>query len=72
MDPQRFPLTTVKGLPPRWQLLLDAGNLHWLNAAAESGAGLTRGQERRLKELRGKAAAHPPLAEEVKELGEGR
>jgi hypothetical protein len=67
-DPERFPLTTLKGLPPRWQLLLDARNLHWLNAAAEGGAGLTGVQERRLEELRGKAAAHPPLADEAAAL----
>ena len=72
MDPERFPLTTLNGLPPRWQLLHDARNLHWLNAAAEGGAELSGTQERRLKELRDKAAAHPPLAEQAAALGEGR
>src|SRR5437870_5054136 len=64
MNPHRFPLTTQKGLPPEWQLMLDARNLDWLNAA-ESAGGLTPKQERRLKELRDKAAAHLPLMAEV-------
>jgi hypothetical protein len=62
---ERFPLTTQKGLPPWWQLLHDARTLDWLTALVESGARLTDVQERRLKELQEKAAAHPPLVTET-------
>jgi hypothetical protein len=72
VDPQRFPLTTQRGLPPRLQVGLDAGNLAWLEEFAASGGGLTELQQRRLKELLAKAAAHPPLAEQVKALREGK
>jgi hypothetical protein len=69
---ERFPLTTQRGLPPRLQVGLDAGNLAWLEEFAASGGGLTELQQRRLKELLAKAAAHPPLAEQVAALREGK
>ena len=62
---QRFPLTTQKGMPPMWQLMHDARTLDYLTAILEEGGRLTDVQQRRLKELQDKAAAHPPLLEEV-------
>jgi hypothetical protein len=65
MSAERFPLTTQKGMPPLWQLMHDARTLDWLTALLERGGKLTDVQQRRLKELHDKAAAHPPLVEEV-------
>jgi hypothetical protein len=65
MNAQRFPLTTQKGMPPLWQLMHDARTLDYLAAILEGGGQLTDTQQRRLKELQDKAAAHPPLVAEV-------
>ncbi len=68
---ERFPLTTERGLPPRLQVGLDAGNLAWLEEFAAVGGELTELQQRHLQELLAKAAAHPPLAKQVAVLREG-
>jgi hypothetical protein len=65
MNAERFPLTTQKGMPPLWQLMHDARTIDYLTAILEDGGQLTDIQQRRLKELRDKAAAHLPLLEEV-------
>jgi len=68
LSPERFPLSTVPGLPAEWQRCLDAANLAWLEELAAGGRELTGVQQRRLKELRDKAAAFPPLRAEAERL----
>jgi hypothetical protein len=62
---ERFPLTTVRGLPAHWQMGLDAANLAWLSEVVAHGGVLSDLQQRRLNELQEKAAAHPQLEAEV-------
>jgi hypothetical protein len=68
LSPGRFPLTTVAGLSPQWQRCLDAANLAWLEERAGAGRELTDAQQRRLRELRDKAAAFPRLRAEAERL----
>jgi hypothetical protein len=68
LSPERFPLTTVPGLPAEWQRCLDAANLAWLEEFVARGGALSDRQRRRLQELRDKAAAFPPLRAEADRL----
>ena len=68
LSPERFPLTTVPGLPTEWQRRLDAANLAWLEELADGGRELTGVQRRRLKELLDKAAAFPWLRADAERL----
>jgi hypothetical protein len=68
LSPERFPLTTVPGLPAQWQRCLDAANLAWLEEFAARRGTLSDLQQCRLKELRDKAAAFPPLRAEAERL----
>jgi hypothetical protein len=68
LSPERFPLTTVPGLPAAWQRCLDIANLAWLEELAARGGALSDRQRRRLQELRDKAAAFPSLQAEAERL----
>jgi hypothetical protein len=68
LSPKRFPLTTVPGLPAEWQRCLDIANLAWLEEFVARGGALSDLRQRRLKELRDKAAAFPPLRAEADRL----
>jgi hypothetical protein len=68
LSPERFPLTTVPGLPAEWQRCLDIANLAWLEEVAVRGGALSDRQRRRLQELRDKAAAFPSLRAEAERL----
>jgi hypothetical protein len=57
----------VPGLPAEWQRCLDIANLAWLEEFVARGA-LSDLRQRRLKELRDKAAAFPPLRAEADRL----
>jgi hypothetical protein len=68
LSPERFPLTTVPGLPAEWQRCLDAANLAWLEEFAAHRGAVGDRQQRRLEELRDKAAAFPWLRAEAERL----
>jgi len=68
LNPERFPLTTVRGLPEHLQRRLDTANLAWLEEQVAGGRELSDLQQRRLKELQDKAAAHPALRAEAARL----
>ena len=68
LSPERFPLTTVPGLPTEWQRRLDAANLAWLEELADGGRELTGVHRRRLKELLDKAAAVASLRADAEQL----
>ena len=72
LSPERFPLSTVPGLPAEWQRCLDIANLAWLEEFAARVGTLSDLQQRRFKELRDKAAAFPPLRAEAERLRAGR
>jgi hypothetical protein len=61
----------VRGLPAHLQMELDAANLAWLEELAEGGGELNELQQRRLQELRDKAAAHPSLLADAARLRAG-
>jgi hypothetical protein len=68
LSPERFPLTTMRGLPEHLQQCLDAANLAWLEELVAGGRELTDIQRRRLKELQNKAAANPVLRADASRL----
>jgi hypothetical protein len=68
LSPERFPLSTVPGLPAQWQRCLDIANLAWLEEFAARGGALSDRQRRRPQELRDKAAAFPPLRADAERL----
>jgi hypothetical protein len=68
LSPERFPLTTVPGLPAEWQRCLDIANLAWLEEFVARGGALSDRQQRRLTELWDKAAAFPSLRAEAERL----
>lgn len=54
LDPQRFPLTTQRGISPQGQRMIDAHNFDELQAAIEQGEQLDADQQGRMAELRQK------------------
>ena len=68
LSPKRFPLTTVPGLPAEWQRCLDIANLAWLEEFVARGGALSDLRQRRLKELRDKAAMFPALRADAERL----
>src|ERR1700722_3355947 len=65
MNPEKFPLTSQKGLSAEKQFMLDAYNLDQIKQHLGQGGTLTDDQQALLKELTDKAEARPELMPEV-------
>ena len=66
MDPQRFPLTTQKGLSPEQQMMIDAFNLDSMREGLELGEVYEGEALARSGELEEKAAHRPRLYQELR------
>lgn len=66
LDPERFPLSTQKGLTLPEQMRIDAFNLDSGREMEEGGYRLTAEDEKLKAELTEKVAAHPELFKYLK------
>jgi hypothetical protein len=68
MSPEKFPLTSQRGLLAEQQFKIDAFNHDQMKEYLEQGGHLDADQQARWKELQEKVAAHPALLEDMERI----